>query len=159
MCCCCRDVGVYVAITSLEPLLAYVFTGGVLLRFCSQEYVRDITPDTPSNTYVIYGLDDYTPASNSAFLSSRVLLIGLQHVRVCRHASGVCARPQVVPLGSSQAYACLDLLHLAVFAFSSMPLPCSGGHAGPLCRRWQRHGIRHHNDAGGSEELLGQSRR
>ena len=61
----CRDVGVYVAITSLEPLLAYVHTGGVLLRFCSQEYVRDIMPDTPSNTYVILGLDDYTPASQS----------------------------------------------------------------------------------------------
>jgi hypothetical protein len=27
--------------------------------------VRDIKPDTPSNTYVIYGLDDYTPATHS----------------------------------------------------------------------------------------------
>lgn len=61
----CRDVGVYVAITSLEPLLAYVHTGGVLLRFCSQDYVRDITPSTPTNTFVIYGLDDYMPASKS----------------------------------------------------------------------------------------------
>lgn len=58
-----RDVGVYVAITSLEPLLAYMHTGGVLLRFCSQEYVRNITQDTPTNAYVIYGLDDYLPAS------------------------------------------------------------------------------------------------
>jgi hypothetical protein len=58
-------MGVYVAITSLEPLLAYVHTGGVLLRFCSQQYVRDIKADTPSNTYVIYGLDDYTPATHS----------------------------------------------------------------------------------------------
>lgn len=69
LCClvpyCCRDVGVYVAITSLEPLLAYVHTGGVLLRFCSAEYVRDIKPSTPTNTYVIYGLDDYTPATES----------------------------------------------------------------------------------------------
>lgn len=62
-----RDAGVYVAITSLEPLLAYVHTGGVLLRFCSQEYVRDIKPDTPTNTYVIYGLDDYTPATQSEY--------------------------------------------------------------------------------------------
>jgi hypothetical protein len=59
----CRDVGVYVAITSLEPLLAYVHTGGVLLRFCSHEYVHDITPDTPTSSYVIYGLDDYLPAT------------------------------------------------------------------------------------------------
>jgi hypothetical protein len=56
---------VYVAITSLEPLMAYVHTGGVLLRFCSQNYVRDIKPDTPTNSYVIYGLDDYTPATQS----------------------------------------------------------------------------------------------
>lgn len=66
VCCrCCRDVGVYVAITSLEPLLAYMHTGGILLRFCSQDYVRDITPSTPTNTFVIYGLDDYMPASQS----------------------------------------------------------------------------------------------
>lgn len=54
------DVGVYVAITSLEPLLAYVHTGGVLLRFCSGEYVRDIKPHTPSQSYIIHGLEDYT---------------------------------------------------------------------------------------------------
>jgi hypothetical protein len=62
---CCRDVGVYVAMTSLEPLLAYVHTGGVLLRFSSADYVRNIKSNTPTNSYVIYGLDDYTPAIHS----------------------------------------------------------------------------------------------
>ncbi|WIA31923.1 hypothetical protein OEZ86_002783 [Tetradesmus obliquus] len=55
------DVGVYVAITQLEPLMAYVFTGSVLLRFCSKPYQRDITPDTDISTYVVTGLDDFTP--------------------------------------------------------------------------------------------------
>lgn len=55
----------YVAITSLEPLLAYIHTGGVLMRFSSADYERNIQSDTPTNTYVIYGLDDYTPAIHS----------------------------------------------------------------------------------------------
>jgi hypothetical protein len=42
--------GVYVAIPQLEPLTAYVFTGSVLLRFCSKPYVRDITADTDRST-------------------------------------------------------------------------------------------------------------
>jgi hypothetical protein len=63
----CRDVGVYVAITSLEPLLAYVHTGGVLLRFCSGEYVRDIKPSTPSQSYIIHGLEDYTHPTQGVY--------------------------------------------------------------------------------------------
>lgn len=63
----CRDVGVFVAITSLEPLLAYVHTCGTLLRFCSSEYVRDIKPTTPSGSYIIYGLDDYTHPTQGVF--------------------------------------------------------------------------------------------
>lgn len=47
---CCCLAGVYVAITQLEPLMAYVFTGSVLLRFCSKPYQRDITPDTDIST-------------------------------------------------------------------------------------------------------------
>jgi hypothetical protein len=42
--------GVYVAITQLEPLTAYVFTGSALLRFCSKPYQRDITLDTDTST-------------------------------------------------------------------------------------------------------------
>ncbi|KAF6265864.1 tubulin-tyrosine ligase family-domain-containing protein [Scenedesmus sp. NREL 46B-D3] len=55
------DVGVYVAITQLEPLTAYVFAGSALLRFCSKPYQRDITQDTDRSTYVVTGLDDFTP--------------------------------------------------------------------------------------------------
>ncbi|WIA11255.1 hypothetical protein OEZ85_011381 [Tetradesmus obliquus] len=55
------DVELYVAITQLEPLTAYVFSTSVLLRFCSKPYQRDITPDTDTSTYVIDGLSDFTP--------------------------------------------------------------------------------------------------
>jgi hypothetical protein len=56
---------VYDGTTNLEPLLAYVDTGGILLRFSSADYVRNIRSNTPTNSYVIYGLDDYTPAIHS----------------------------------------------------------------------------------------------
>jgi hypothetical protein len=41
---------VYVAITQLEPLTAYIFTGSALLRFCSKPYEHDITLDTDKST-------------------------------------------------------------------------------------------------------------
>jgi hypothetical protein len=51
-----------VAVTSTQPLLVYVYTAGALVRFCSQEYDRNITADTPRSAYVIEGLVNYLPA-------------------------------------------------------------------------------------------------
>lgn len=50
------------AVTSTQPLLVYVYTAGALVRFCSQEYDRNITADTPRSAYVIEGLVNYLPA-------------------------------------------------------------------------------------------------
>lgn len=45
--------------------MAYVHTGGALLRFCGANYVRSITSDTPRKAYVIFGLNSTTPAYKS----------------------------------------------------------------------------------------------
>lgn len=47
---CVLCAGIYVAITQLEPLTAYVYTGSALLRFCSKHYERNITNDTDTST-------------------------------------------------------------------------------------------------------------
>lgn len=52
------DFGVYVGITQLEPLMVYIYTGSVLLRFCKVDYVWNITDDTDPASYVIYGLEN-----------------------------------------------------------------------------------------------------
>jgi len=51
-----------VAVTQLDPLTAYIFTGGALVRFCSSEYVQNITPETDTSSYVVYGMDDFLAA-------------------------------------------------------------------------------------------------
>jgi hypothetical protein len=54
--------GFFVAVTQLDPLTAYIFTGGALVRFCSSEYVQNITPETDTSSYVVYGMDDFLAA-------------------------------------------------------------------------------------------------
>ena len=63
-----RDVGIYAAVTSLEPLVAYAFTGGSLVRFCSDPYQRDLRPDTPQEAYVITGADYKLPVSKGGWV-------------------------------------------------------------------------------------------
>ncbi|XP_023243233.1 uncharacterized protein LOC111641314 [Centruroides sculpturatus] len=51
------DIGVYTILTSINPLRVYVYSGDVLLRFCSKDYY----PFSAANldSYVVG--DDYTP--------------------------------------------------------------------------------------------------
>lgn len=51
------DIGVYTTLTSVNPLRVYVYSGDVLLRFCSKDYY----PFSAANldSYVVG--DDYTP--------------------------------------------------------------------------------------------------
>lgn len=51
------DIGLYVTITSIDPLRVYVFQGEWLFRFCMKDYEPFDTSDI--NKYVI--TDDYTP--------------------------------------------------------------------------------------------------
>ena len=52
------DIGVYIAITSIDPLEVYMYDN-VLLRFCKLPHPRgEITPETPLESYVI---NDYQP--------------------------------------------------------------------------------------------------
>lgn len=51
------DFGIYVVITSIEPLRVYVYNGDILLRFCSENYLPLNVKNV--NKYVVG--DDYTP--------------------------------------------------------------------------------------------------
>ena len=51
------DVGIYIAITSVNPLRMYYFDN-VLIRACAEEYVEDLT-QAPRDAYVV--ADDYMP--------------------------------------------------------------------------------------------------
>ncbi|KAH8040024.1 hypothetical protein HPB51_009280 [Rhipicephalus microplus] len=53
------DIGVYVAMTSLEPLRVYVYRGDVLLRFCARPYDALHFNASDLDSYVVG--DDYTP--------------------------------------------------------------------------------------------------
>lgn len=158
----CRDVGVYVAITSLEPLLAYVFTGGVLLRFCSKDYVRDITPDTHPSSYVVSGLDDYTPATRGEgrFVHCRMLHfclrrhLGLCVCRVSHKSPAACASQHAPPPCTPQTWLSPRQRHpspesqrmplcdkacraanIHLMLFPAVTLLCSGSHEATFCRR------------------------
>ncbi|EDV42286.1 uncharacterized protein Dana_GF17905 [Drosophila ananassae] len=51
------DIGVYVAITSINPLRAYIYTGDVLFRYCPVKYY----PFNPENIDKYIVGDDYLP--------------------------------------------------------------------------------------------------
>ncbi|KAK8782037.1 hypothetical protein V5799_016623 [Amblyomma americanum] len=53
------DIGVYVVMTSLEPLRVYVYRGDVLLRFCARPYNAREFNASDVDSYVVG--DDYTP--------------------------------------------------------------------------------------------------
>ncbi|KAH6931824.1 hypothetical protein HPB50_000889 [Hyalomma asiaticum] len=53
------DIGVYVVMTSLEPLRVYVYRGDVLLRFCARPYNALQFNASDLDSYVVG--DDYTP--------------------------------------------------------------------------------------------------
>lgn len=53
------DIGVYVAMTSLEPMRVYVYRGDVLLRFCARPYNTLQFNASDLDSYVVG--DDYTP--------------------------------------------------------------------------------------------------
>ena len=48
-----REFGLQVVVTSLDPLLVYVNPGVVTVRICSDEYMRNITADTPKSTHIV----------------------------------------------------------------------------------------------------------
>ncbi|XP_065653836.1 probable tubulin polyglutamylase ttll-15 isoform X1 [Hydra vulgaris] len=60
------DIGVYVVITSVEPLLAYAYSSEILVRFCKHNYYPFNPEDTES--YVVG--DDYLPVSEMPSLKS-----------------------------------------------------------------------------------------
>lgn len=51
------DIGIYVIMTSVNPLRVYTFNTDVLLRFCAKKYLPFNSSDLDS--YVVG--DDYTP--------------------------------------------------------------------------------------------------
>lgn len=51
------DIGIYVVMTSVEPLRVYILDSDVLLRFCAHPYLPFNSSDLDS--YVVG--DDYTP--------------------------------------------------------------------------------------------------
>lgn len=51
------DIGVYVVITSVDPLLSYIYTGDVLFRYCSEKYL----PFDPKNVNKYVVGNDYVP--------------------------------------------------------------------------------------------------
>lgn len=51
------DIGIYVIMTSVNPLRVYTFNSDVLLRFCAKKYLPFNSTDLDS--YVVG--DDYTP--------------------------------------------------------------------------------------------------
>jgi tubulin monoglycylase TTLL15 len=51
------DIGVYVTITSLDPLRVYIYYGDILFRYCPQKYY----PFDPSNVDKYVVGDDYLP--------------------------------------------------------------------------------------------------
>ena len=51
------DIGLYVTITSMNPLRVYIYDSDALLRFCAKPYYPFNATDL--DTYVIG--DDYTP--------------------------------------------------------------------------------------------------
>lgn len=51
------DIGVYIVLTSIEPLLIYMYTGDVLFRYCPDKYYP--FDDTNVNQYVVG--NDYLP--------------------------------------------------------------------------------------------------
>lgn len=51
------DIGIYVIMTSINPLRVYAFNSDVLLRFCAKKYLPFNSTDLDS--YVVG--DDYTP--------------------------------------------------------------------------------------------------
>ena len=64
------DVGVYVAVTSLEPLTIWIYEANVLLRFCKETYPLDgnIDENTKLNAYVV---NDYIPPWDLSSLKPR----------------------------------------------------------------------------------------
>ncbi|KAG8182938.1 hypothetical protein JTE90_010567 [Oedothorax gibbosus] len=51
------DIGIYVMLTSIDPLRVYIYSGDVLLRFCKQDYFP-FNADSPES-YIVG--DDYLP--------------------------------------------------------------------------------------------------
>lgn len=51
------DIGIYVIMTSINPLRLYAFDSDALLRFCAKDYLPFNSSDV--NSYVVG--DDYTP--------------------------------------------------------------------------------------------------
>lgn len=60
------DIGIYVIMTSVNPLRVYTFNTDVLLRFCAKKYLPFNSSDLDS--YVVG--DDYTPIWEVFFVDS-----------------------------------------------------------------------------------------
>ncbi|KAH9376513.1 hypothetical protein HPB48_006598 [Haemaphysalis longicornis] len=69
------DIGVYVVMTSLEPLRVYVYRGDVLLRFCARPYNAHQFNASDLDSYVIG--DDYTPVWEVPSLARYYVASGL----------------------------------------------------------------------------------
>ncbi|XP_049875108.1 probable tubulin polyglutamylase ttll-15 [Pectinophora gossypiella] len=67
------DIGVYVVLTSVDPLRAYWYKGDILFRFCTEKYYPFDPRDL--NKYVVG--DDYLPAWKVPSLSRAYSTLGL----------------------------------------------------------------------------------